>query len=303
MIPGEVFDELYGVTPPEFVATRTRLANTARDAGDRETATAIGDLRKPTVAAWAVNQLVRERPVEVERLLDVGHRMRAAQAELDAAVMRDLRRERDAVLDSFTRAARFVADAHGQGLSIGAEATVRSTGVAALADETAAQAVADGALVRTLDYAGFGEVDLSDAVAAEIGARLTRPGRGGEEAEPRDGSAAADGRAPGDSVAAPPNESETVRKRRLAALQEELGRADQELARASLVEAEQERLHEKSARRVAELTSLLEAARSEAQTHADAAADARREREEAAAAHELARQRLAEETRRATSAH
>ena len=55
-------DELYGLAPEEFLARRTALAATAKRAGDVGLARQITALRKPTVAAWAVNLLARRRP-------------------------------------------------------------------------------------------------------------------------------------------------------------------------------------------------------------------------------------------------
>lgn len=295
MIPPEVLEELYGVDPDEFVATRTRLAKEAREGGDRERASEIGELRKPTVAAWALNLVVRDRPVEVDRLLDLGRRMRAAQSQLDVDALRALRVERETALDGFTRAARFVADAHGHGLSMSAATAIRSTGVAALADEAAADALAGGALVRTLEYAGFGEVDVSDAIAAPhaLGRRRERSAPTPEGADATTGEASEDAGAPAvEADTATEPETTAASRRRLARLEQEAADADRELARASLVEAERERLAEKAARRLADLTRLMEAAATESRASAEAAQAAREERETAADAYEQARQRL-----------
>ncbi|GAB48883.1 hypothetical protein [Mobilicoccus pelagius] len=338
MIDADVLDELYGVDLAGFVDTRTRLAKAAREAGDKDAASRIGGLRKPTVAAWAVNRLVRDRPIEVETLLAVGERMREATSRLDMDRLRELRPERDRALDSFTRAARFVADDHGHPLSVDASAAVRATAVAALADADAADAVAGGALVRTLDYAGFGEVDLSDAVAAEAVRRRSHASdadasetgipetgaTGARSAEDEDAPStespdAADvrekddregarhpvtpgtGRATTDAARAEAArseaaraeaEAEATRRRHEARLREELEHADRDLAQASLVEAEARRRAEKAEQRRDDLARLLDAAQEEARAAAEAAAQATRDREAAAEAHDAARTRL-----------
>jgi hypothetical protein len=51
-----------------------------RDAGDQDAARAIAKLRKPTAAAWVLNQLSRRHRRDVDILLDAGHRLREAQA-------------------------------------------------------------------------------------------------------------------------------------------------------------------------------------------------------------------------------
>src|SRR6266498_52214 len=75
-------DELYGLTPGEFTRTRDERVKALRGDGDREAADAVKALRKPTVAAWALNQLVRRRHKAVETLLRAGRELRAAQEEL-----------------------------------------------------------------------------------------------------------------------------------------------------------------------------------------------------------------------------
>lgn len=276
----EALEELYGSAPEDFVPTRTRLARAAREVGDRDLAKSISELRKPTVPAWAINSLVRKRPAELDRLLDLGERLRTAQANLDAAGLRALREERERALEGFTTAVRFAADAHGHTLSVAAVTAVRASAVAAIADAAAAEALAGGALVRTLDYAGFGEVDLTDAVAASTGVRDRTSTRAGEDdtaGEPETGE-----------------RGDAARRRRIARLQEDLASADQDLARLSLVEAECERQAEKAAVRVAELEGLLETARTAARAAQEAAESATLDRAAAADAHALTRRRLEE---------
>src|SRR5437868_15153903 len=73
-------DELYGASLEDFVSERTRWAKEWREAGSREQAEAVAKLRKPTVAAWVLNQLARRNRRDVDLLLDAGHRLREAQA-------------------------------------------------------------------------------------------------------------------------------------------------------------------------------------------------------------------------------
>jgi len=75
----EALDDLYGADPAEFVAERKRLARELKDAGDAAAADAVAKTRKPTVAAWALNQLARKQRRDVDLLLDAGHRLRQAQ--------------------------------------------------------------------------------------------------------------------------------------------------------------------------------------------------------------------------------
>ena len=76
----EALDALYDATPDDFVAERKRLAKELKSAGHADDAVQLAQVRKPTVAAWALNRLARDHRREVDLLLDSGHRMRTAQA-------------------------------------------------------------------------------------------------------------------------------------------------------------------------------------------------------------------------------
>jgi hypothetical protein len=174
---------LYAASPDDFMGLRTQAVAEARAAKDKESAAAIGRLRKPSVAAWAVNLTAREAPHLVEELLDLGERMRDAQSRLDTATLTGLRPERDRLVGGFVDAA--VAAVHGAGrsLSAAAQEEVRGTVIAALADATAAAAVGSGQLTRALSYSGFGEVDVSEAVGRTTGGSILTvlPGGSGRQ--------------------------------------------------------------------------------------------------------------------------
>lgn len=163
---------VYGVAPPDFVATRTEWVGRLRSEGLREVAKQVGALRKPSVSAAAVNALVRADDPVVARLRDVGAKMRHAQSALDAPSLAALRDDRDEVLAAWVAAAREHTDAT---LTAAVEAEVRDTAVAALADPEASDVATSGSLTRALSYSGFGEVDVDDAVArTSTGVVLTR---------------------------------------------------------------------------------------------------------------------------------
>jgi hypothetical protein len=175
--------QLYAVPPDEFVATRTRLVQEAKTSGDKALAKELGRARRPTVAAWAVNAVVREHPGNAEQLQELGQRMRAAQAQLDAAAMTELRPARDLLLGTWADDADAVGRRAGRPLTSAVGEEVRATVIAALADEEATRAVLSGHLTRSLRYSGFGEVDLSEAVVrTSSGAVLSVvPGADAEE--------------------------------------------------------------------------------------------------------------------------
>jgi hypothetical protein len=172
---------LYAEPPAGFTARRSELAAEALREDNRELAELVKQLRKPTVAAWLVNQLARSGS-DLEELLDLGDRMRQAQANMDGRRMTELGRERQQLIPRLLRRARAVAAGHGQSWTAGLEREVEATVVAAMADARAAAAVASGKLTRALSYAGLGEVDVTDATATPPAPPADRP--------PTDGAAA-----------------------------------------------------------------------------------------------------------------
>ncbi len=86
----QAIDELYSVTPDDFVGERSRLAKGLRDGGQAGEAATLGKMRKPSVAAWALNQLSRGNRRQVDLLLDAGHRLREAQAAVLAGSDHDV---------------------------------------------------------------------------------------------------------------------------------------------------------------------------------------------------------------------
>jgi hypothetical protein len=101
-----VIDELYALPREEFTAARDARAKAARAAGDRDLATAIGKLRKPTSAAWVANLLAREHPGEVHDLIELGAALRGAHATLDGATLQELSWQRHQVVHGLVQQAR-----------------------------------------------------------------------------------------------------------------------------------------------------------------------------------------------------
>lgn len=231
--------EVYAAPLAEFVAVRSAVVAAAKASGDRDLAGVLGTLRKPSVAAWAINACVREAPEVVEDLTDLGERMRDAQSRMDVAALQGMRGERDRLVDAFVQAVTQCAREADRALAAGAVDEVRATSVAALADAAAAQALASGALTRALSYSGFGEVDLSDAVVLTRTGRplavLTGKGaerRAGSEGEPVDVDVDDDGGARNAAVGDAAAAAATARAEALAALRDELASAEHELAQA-----------------------------------------------------------------------
>lgn len=154
--------ELLATPPAAFTAARDARAKAERD---RELARGIAALRRPTVAAWAVDALARERADAVASMLDLAASLRDAQDDLDGPELRALSTQRRQLVARLTADAVAVAEAAGVRVSAAAREDVERTLTAAMLDADAGQAVASGRLVRALEAVGLEGVDLDGALA------------------------------------------------------------------------------------------------------------------------------------------
>ncbi|MFE3190404.1 hypothetical protein ACFXHA_15425 [Nocardia sp. NPDC059240] len=183
----QVVAELYGLPPGEFVAARTERVRQARDAGDKALAAAIGKLRRPTVAAWALNLLSREAGDDVRALLEVGDALRDAQRRLSAEQLRALTTQRQKVVNAVTRRAADLAAGRGQRLT---ESVLRDIGAslqAALADPSVAEGLRTGTLTAAATYEGFGPAALTAVPGdghRDVGTRSTTVDSTADERDP-----------------------------------------------------------------------------------------------------------------------
>ncbi|MGV9195285.1 transposase [Microbacterium sp. MC2] len=168
----EIAAELYTLPPAEFTSARNARAKVV---GDRALAAQISRLRKPLTAAWVVNVIARERADQLGQALELAAELREAQADLDAAALTALGRERRALVRSLAaEAARLAAD-RGEKVTPATTDAVAETLNAAMFDARAAAAVASGRLVRPLEASGAAEVDLTDAVAGGLDTDAPEP--------------------------------------------------------------------------------------------------------------------------------
>ena len=150
-------DALFDLAADAFVAARDALAKARRAAGDRASAASVKQLRRPTLSAWALNQLARRHPDDVRTLVDQGTALAAAQDQALAGATVDLRepgRARMETLRRLTRAAE--AELAGQG-STGHRDEVVATLTAASVDQASAALLLQGRLSEPLAApSGFG---------------------------------------------------------------------------------------------------------------------------------------------------
>ena len=138
----EIADELYALPLDQFTQARDAAA---RAEPDPATSKAVKALRKPTVAAYAVNQLVRTNPDGITELLALGEQLRTAMTS-GGHVVRQLTERRRSLISSLVP----------RDVPAAVRDDVTATLEAATADPAMAGEVRAGRLVRPLRCTGFG---------------------------------------------------------------------------------------------------------------------------------------------------
>ncbi|MGW3327889.1 hypothetical protein [Streptomyces virginiae] len=140
--------ELYGLRPADFTRARDAYVAEARREKDAEAATAIGGLRRPTLAVWAVNLLARTRPDLAEALLRLGTELRRAHRELDGERMRALSHQQHQVIGALSAEAARLAAGAGERLRETVLGEVGEIFHGLLGDDEAARRWAAGRLAK-----------------------------------------------------------------------------------------------------------------------------------------------------------
>lgn len=108
-------DALFELPLGEFTAARNALATRLKKSGEPAEAERIKALPKPSIPAWAVNQLYRRHRIAFDRLLDAGEKFRKAQTTQLAGKSADIRTpleaRRAALSELTTQAAKILTDA------------------------------------------------------------------------------------------------------------------------------------------------------------------------------------------------
>lgn len=293
-------DELYGLHPDHFVPRRTELVKAARAVKDKEAATAVGALRKPSLGAWLANVLAREAPDEVAALEELGASMRAAQETLSGDALRTLTRQRRELVGALVARARRLARADGVGVGDSVARDLENTIAAALADEGAARAFAAGRLTTGLEPG----VGFTGGVEPSRAGRRPPPRGSGSAARrppPRREPSSADSDSDSDGVEAEAEDSRAEEERQRAReaadraverAREERDDADRAVERARTRVAQAESDHSEAEDAVTALRERLERAEADEEQAREQRDAARQARDESATAADDARRAL-----------
>ncbi|MFC5010600.1 hypothetical protein [Nocardioides plantarum] len=159
----EIADELYALPLGEFTAARDARAKQLKGT---DLAAAVKALRKPSLAAWVVNVLVRRDPDQVEQVLAMGAALREAQAGMSGAELRELTKQRRQLTAAITTQARSWAREEGVKVTEAVADQVEATLTAAMVSPRCGEAVRSGLLVAALATTGLDDGDVEAAVAA-----------------------------------------------------------------------------------------------------------------------------------------
>jgi hypothetical protein len=118
-------------------------------------------MRKPSVAAWAVNQLVRTQRRALKSLFDSGDALQRAQSKLlagrgEAGALRDTADRERAAVEQLAKTARGLLSSEGRELTPATLERVSDTLHAAALDKDARAKVQEGCLDQELRHVGLG---------------------------------------------------------------------------------------------------------------------------------------------------
>lgn len=148
-------DRLYAVPPEDFLATRKKLA--------KEVNPAIASRRKPTTAAYVLNQLARKHAKDVEHLVDVGRKLVRAQRHGGEGLREAIEEQRKTVAEITKEAAEVMRE-----LEIEPSAHLEAVAQAihaALVDAATGAALEEGRLEKAPELGASFPGTLADAHA------------------------------------------------------------------------------------------------------------------------------------------
>ena len=169
-----IADELYALPLGDFTPARDAKV---KELKGTELAARVKSFKKPSLAAWVVNLLVRHETEQVEQVLSVGALLREAQASMSGDELRALTKQRRQLTAAVTTRARGLAREHGQKVTEAVADQVEATLTASMVDEGCGAAVRSGLLVAALSATGVDEIELDKVVAIPEALGFTAPSR------------------------------------------------------------------------------------------------------------------------------
>jgi hypothetical protein len=176
-------EALYALPRDDFIPSRTELARRLKAAGRSDEAARVAKLRKPTVTAWAVNQLARKEARTLGELVEAGEHLKKAQRS--GKDLRTAAATRRRLIDRLVQSAAAILVEAGHGDSPSALQGVAYSLEAIATDADTLDQVRRGVLEKELPApAGFGGMAGLQLVPEQEGEEEPRP-KGRRPAPPK----------------------------------------------------------------------------------------------------------------------
>ena len=175
-------EALFRLPLSEFTGARNAVAAQLKKNGQSDQAADVKALGKPSVSAWAVNQLYWNHRESFDKLLASGERFHKAQSSRSGAKVADMRTALDARRDALTKLSDLAAQVlRGAGHNPSPDTIHRITttleGISAYASRDDGPHL--GRLTHDVDPPGFESFGSFVPVKQEAGARRQEAGAGG----------------------------------------------------------------------------------------------------------------------------
>ena len=156
--------DLYSLPLDRFTASRDLLTRWLRSQGRDDEATTVARLRKPSLAAWALNRASLSNPDLVEHLRESHRQLRAAET---TRAMSSASEMRGRAVSALVEAAVSELRAAGRPVTSQTRDRITSTVLAVATDSEGEAALEEGRLIRDLEPSGtgWGEMGLTPAPA------------------------------------------------------------------------------------------------------------------------------------------
>lgn len=145
----EALDRLYAAPLDEFTATRNALAKELGRNGPQ-----VKALKKPNLAAWALNQVARRHAAELEELFEATKAVRLAQRRVlsggKALALREATESRAKIVSNLTKLATTILTEAGHAAAQSTVSAITNSFVAIAGNEEGAEALRKGRLTREL---------------------------------------------------------------------------------------------------------------------------------------------------------
>jgi hypothetical protein len=177
-----IAEQLYAGPAEEFTQARNAAA---KKVADKALAKQVTALKKPSVAAWAVNLLVRVETEQIDSVLSLAESLRAAAEALDGDELRALTRQRRQLTSALATSARSHARDAGIRLTSAVIDQVEGMLTAAMLDPVAAQVVRTGRVVTAFTATGVSDLAVAAVVAVPDALDVAALARAADDEEPR----------------------------------------------------------------------------------------------------------------------